>query len=341
MLIGSAMYFILCIGDFFYQLFNRQMKVGIYVVLCAILLFFMVVRDITQGPDSIIYSEMFSYIRNMDIVDAYNFYYFEGAYSVLNNIIGRLFEEQREFLVIMSTLIFIPIFYRLWKTTSYPTIGLIVFLAFGFWFQSTIYRQYFAMAILTFSYGMIVRRQLLQFIILILIAFAFHHTAIIFSLLYPLYRIKITKFRIILSMIFSGIMGLFGGPIFLYMSQFSRNAYGEQFNGGISMLIFLWGIVLLSYVICEKNLVGINKFYFIMVWCSAIIQPLSLTAAILARLVLYFYFGNIFFIPILFKCLIDKIKRYEQLFAVKAAFYIALFVIYASIGIVDYKFMWE
>lgn len=144
--------------------------------------------------------------------------------------------------------ILIPIFYSIWIYSELRQFSLLIFLAQGFFVNLSLYRQWCAMAILTFSFKYI-KERFIPFLIIVILAAFFHRTALLFLIVYFLYDKKLTIDKVIRTGMLSLMVGLLGKELFTLVARFGRNLAVQQYNGGVTMLIFcgvayfLYGIV--------------------------------------------------------------------------------------------------
>ena len=127
------------------------------------------------------------------------------------------------------------------------TLGLYTFMVQGM-------RQAIAMAILLFAIDFCKKRKLLPFVLMVLIAVAFHKTAIIFLPVYFLYGIKIKPISLILF-----VLGAFGvvacSPFVVSLGQqwFDRSYASRAESGGIVALLVYILILLFAVLFAVKK----------------------------------------------------------------------------------------
>lgn len=152
---------------------------------------------------------------------AYNFFVGERGYVVINIIISFFTENRYIFILIYTAIIYILLFISLKKYAKNYPIALIFFMGLWFFFTFTYLRQVLGAAVVWLSIRYIIKRDLKYFILVLLIAWSIHKSAIIF---FPVYFIPIKKYSqkyIISFMVAMIILGLSPIPNSLF------NAYGD------------------------------------------------------------------------------------------------------------------
>ena len=271
--------------------FTKKGVRKIYIFNCLILLSMVILRNPADinWPDTDNYLAHFIYFAKEESLKTSLMSRWEPGIIILSKLASYISMEKQFYIVLFGIIILIPIFYMIWKYSNNALFSISVFYAMGFLTSTSIYRQWIAIAILTYSIKYIENRNLKKFLIVIFIAFLFHRTALIFVIAYFIYGIKIDG-KIIVGSLAMGITLSFGGKYILrFLNLFARNEQIVSQNGGIKLLIVLWGCVIVAYTVCKENLDDKRvKLPFIMMLIAATIQPLSLTFSIWVRIVYYF-----------------------------------------------------
>lgn len=151
----------------------------------------------------------------------------------------------------MGSLILLPFARYLEEETEEPMVATMAFVALGMYLHALIFwRQFAAMAILTFYFRFIRERRLLPFLATVLLAMTFHKVAVVFLPLYWLYRLPINRWL---------------------------------------LLALLWVVTLLSCWLLDHKMEDPKvRIPFLMVLIGATIQPLCFTLFWWLRVVLFF-----------------------------------------------------
>lgn len=212
----------------FYSLRSKTLETLFLAIYVVFLCLFVGLSDMFGGYDRYIYGEVFDIIANMTTngdryltAGAYNFFVGERGYVVINIIISFFTENRYIFILIYTAIIYILLFISLKKYAKNYPIALIFFMGLWFFFTFTYLRQVLGAAVVWLSIRYIIKRDLKYFILVLLIAWSIHKSAIIF---FPVYFIPIKKYSqkyIISFMVAMIILGLSPIPNSLF------NAYGD------------------------------------------------------------------------------------------------------------------
>lgn len=320
---------------------NRNLKNSLFILGCLSLLFLTAFRDISIGADTENYCNNFQYIRKFLSWKEVFAWKWEPGYVLINKILGLFFENSQALIIALALIILLPLFRRIKKDSLLPCMSLLVFVSIGIWQASTfVYRQWCAIAILTFSYKYIQERRLAPFLLLLFCAMLFHRTAVVFILVYLFYDLKINGFVISLSLMFSVLLGLIGKPILYILNHFARLPEKEYYNGGMNLLLFLWACVIIVYIFAKKEIKKpVFKQYYIMLLIAAVLQPIVFTFSLWSRVVIYFMLSIIVILPNTFYKILFNKKNRQWTFFLEISLYAFLFVWYSMGGLEEYLFV--
>lgn len=297
---------------------SEKNKPLLFMAAGTVLVVFFCTQSGEVGADTKQYVSRYTWIANEASFFELLSFGWEQGYVLLNKLLSLLSREPRMLLVGMSFLILFPFFRWFHAESSVPMLSLICFVALGFWDMSMyIYRQWCAMALLTFSYRYIRKRQFKLFLILVVVAMFFHRTAAVALPLYFLYGLKLDKRLLMIAAGLSVLLGISGKPILAVLNLFARIPEEGNFNGGINMLLVLWAIVLLTYWLEKDNLRKPQvRLPFVMVLTAAVIQPVAFTFSIWARIVQYYNIALVMLIPVLYQSVCCRSKNNKVLMLV-------------------------
>lgn len=222
-----------------------------FLVVC-----FQGLRSFSVGTDLANYIPSYSYIgKYVPFSVSATYKNYEAGYILLNKIIYKIGLDQRGFLIVVTILIQIPIFYTIYKYSENPLLSILAYFAFGnFIMTFSGLRQAISMSFCFYAYVFIKKKKLLKYIITVLIACLFHKSAIICLLLYPLYYIRIK--RIVFPFILLGIAlcFLFRYQIFIVISKLY---YGEAKNvratGAYTMFVMFLLLYIVAYILQSQD----------------------------------------------------------------------------------------
>ena len=171
--------------------------------------------DMFGGYDRYIYGEIFDNIADITTMKGvysesiyYNFYSSEFGYTFLNVLISFFTENRYIFILIVTLIIYTCLFLSLKKYTENYPLAVVLFMGLWFFFTFTYLRQVLAATIVWLSIQYVIDRKFWKFLVVFLIGFSMHNSAIIF---FPLYFIPLKKFSpklIVGVMLFLLLLGL-------------------------------------------------------------------------------------------------------------------------------------
>lgn len=171
--------------------------------------------DMFGGYDRYIYGEIFDNIADITTMKGvysesiyYNFYSSEFGYTFLNVLISFFTENRYIFILIVTLIIYTCLFLSLKKYTENYPLAVVLFMGLWFFFTFTYLRQVLAATIVWLSIRYVIERKFWKFLVVFLIGFSMHNSAIIF---FPLYFIPLKKFSpklIVGVMLFLLLLGL-------------------------------------------------------------------------------------------------------------------------------------
>lgn len=287
------------IGSIFIK--NQERKNLWFCIGGGFLILLFVAKDLNSSLDLHEYLRQYRIIQDLPISEYLN-HKFEIGYVLVNKLLSVLFEGERVLLIFVSLLIMVPYFRLFYKESAHPMISLMLFLALGFYSHAlSLYRQFCAMAILTFSIRYIKEKKLLPFLLTVLLAMTFHKTAGAFILVYIGCMLPVNKWLLLAAMLGSALVGVFGQPILNLLNQLVTYPGAPAYDGGITLLAVLWTIVFISYwVLGYRMEEGRVRVPFIMLLIAAASQPIAFTFYMWARMALYFSCGMLLLLPELY-----------------------------------------
>ena len=289
----------LAIIFFFASPDKKKQKIP-YFGVCLFLLFCACFRNVNVGIDTPTYVEYFLMFRNLSWTESLK-WDLEPGYIILNKLIGTFTGDPQVFLAVLSLFVLLPIFALTWKKSVDPLLSILVFVSLQNWYSTfAALRQWCAVAVFAIAYYYIVERKLIRFILVTIVAYTFHQSALFMLPIYFLYSFRITRGRILACAGVAIAVLLFADKLMLILNSMARIEYGEKTGGGLVYLMVLWIIVIIfdmfaSPIQNESD----TKMAYIALLVSAVVQPLSLKYGEFARIHLYCWYGTAFSIPAL------------------------------------------
>ena len=266
-----------------YQFQNRSFTTKkVFQVLafaCVVLTFIAGFRDYSW-PDTIAY--VYTFEKEAKPIwefspDSRSIYFGEPGFFLLGFIVKTFTENTHIYLTFVSALTFLFLYYGIKKFSVLPLLGLVVYVARFFLGRNMAQiRAGLCYAIILFGLQYIQQRKLLKFLLVVFIAYQFHHSAIIAL---PVYFIcnymKLHRIHIVLGLIAAFVVGIFfQDPIHaiiqdnasdLKVDNYVEGGTDSYIEGkGISNpLIYFQCFFLLIYTFWEKRLAPLTKYYYV------------------------------------------------------------------------------
>jgi len=297
-------------------------KVWRYILLALIILILSVVggcRDFIIGTDVEVYGRpWFEKACKFDSLGEYlsNMSNPDKGYLILNFFVSRFTQDANMFLFILQLIcnsLVIVTLYR-YKDKIPLWLSLLTFLGIYYFRIYNFLRQGIALALVLFSIKYIENKNLVRFIISVLIAATFHYTAVLAIVLYPLNYIaksnkKIFNYIIIVGLIslvlitFNIIhvmtilhdIGILSDRLYNYTDEFLNSTSKFNLIETAFRILFI-----LLYALRFKDLNGkisINKFMFICLILDVILYQFRIFMSYSDRISLYFGYMMMLVIP--------------------------------------------
>ncbi len=226
-----------------------------YCIFIGIILFLMLaLRDVSMGVDlQGLYIPYFNIIKNLTFAETIKFsqrYQTEIIFYILNKIISLFSTNIRFYLVIMS----IPYVYFvsrfIYKYSKNPLLGFLIFLSLNYYcFSFSALRHTLAASFLVLSFDYLKKKNLIPFIITVLLASLFHSTALIFLIAYPISYLKINWKQVCIILFILLCSTLFKNFIFSFIFLiFDSGHFYNYFKLGKSMSLVFFAINFLLYL---------------------------------------------------------------------------------------------
>lgn len=192
-------------------------KRSIQVYLIIIFIIFGVLvgfRNGNIGNDTVIYLKVFNNISNSGEIIQY-VPRFEYGYLYLNLILSKITDNEQSILIITGFFTMLIYFLFISKYSKLIWLSIFLFFTLGYFgmAMNTI-RLQIAIVITILSYAFLRKNKLIPFLMLVIIAFFFHRTAIIFLLAWPIVKLKL-NFKIIFFSFLGTLILFFSFPYFL------------------------------------------------------------------------------------------------------------------------------
>lgn len=290
---------------------NKSQK-RIYMVLCFLsVLFFVGLRSINTGSiDTQTYCRMFDTasstsgfidfltIREISIEE---YLYKEGNFYLLVWLISRFTDNEQIFLVVIAAIMTVCVFRFMSKHSEDFMLSCIIYICLGsMTFSMNGMRQALAMSICLLAYDFAVKKKIVPFLLIVLLAMTFHVSAFIFLLAYPLSNFS--KLHLVPLLIGGGLfIALSSSLASIYDSLVEKDyAVRDSIEGGGFVTVAIYLLVLILTMLFYKNLAtenGIEPLFALCFVGLVIFSTRYFSTQIFERISYYFYYSVILLIP--------------------------------------------
>ncbi len=303
------------IGIFGYFLCEKYISSNLFfTVITLSLTLFYGLRSDSVGSDTAGYISMFINDGSVSVSNIWTYMWVQKSpgYVFSEWIFYNIIPIPQLWLIATSLWFFkcLEIFIK--KNTDRPIWAYFLFFTIFGTFQMTGMRQGVAMGFLLLAYEEIKRRHLVKYLVLIYIAFLFHQTALVFL---PMYWFAMRKVRLwdVLLLIFAIVpIYLFRIIIFDFIKSFTSYYYFEILSHSepINFSIMIYGATLFGIIMMRFNANHIDHTtkctcesaastmqHINIMYAAALFMPLVAVNGAIRRIVMYFAFFLILFVP--------------------------------------------
>lgn len=315
------------------------------IVSCFQLIMIQGLRATYVGTDVNGYINVYNIMRYSNFSDVFN-QRMEFGFVSLVKLLTLFNISIQAYLFVLSLFIILPLGYTIYKYSERPFLSFFIYITFGFYSASfcTI-RQNIAYGIILLTLGSIKQRKLWKFIIIVLIAWTIHKSALIFLPAYLIVKMKINKTSIILIICAFVVIFMFRYQIadyainnyFTYYEIVVSNSHSWMLIGIVLLVI---GLLRYKYVTLNSD----NHIYYVLIAIALSIMIMATVTTNAMRVADYYYIFLILYVPAVFGNIRDKRLLTIVLYILivcSTIIYILLLSRDSGYGIVPYKFFWE
>lgn len=316
--------------------------IGISIFLLVIIGF----RHYSIGRDTESY--VTSFLNNQITFSDFRFWDFpEPLHSLLVVFVSSFTNNYTVYLTVAASFFVISVGIFVNRYSESPMISYIALLSLGYvYFSMAGLRQSIAIAVLLFAYKYVHERKLLKFLLLVAIAYGFHNTAIIFVIIYPIAKWKVTWKNFAVLGVAYFVMRV-GGEYLRYflfeVVKWERFKGYESYESSINLSGFIIQLAIILFCmlyykqLTEKE--SHNVTLYNMAFVGAFIQLLTPIIGELFRLALYFSIFNIALIANV--CRLDKEHINKHVVSFLVCLVLIIYFVFFSgqdATIIPYKF---
>ncbi len=328
---------------------DRRGRISI-TIFFAIFLFMLMFRDETVGRDVANYHWIFSKISHTEWSSLAKSN-IELGFVYLNKLISSMGGNFRFLLAVSSLITIIPIWLLYRNETEDSPTEIAVFINMStFLVMFSGMRQAIAVSIGIIAFTFVKRKKLIFFIITVLVAIAFHSSAFVLFLMYPIYFIRLKKIMLPIVAAIIGVIFIFNRPIFSFLSVFISDAHNADKSitstGAYSMIILLVLFAVFSFIIPDEGNMSTEGYGLRNLLLISIVIQLFAPVNFLAMRMNYYF---LIFIPLLLSKVVShpSLKWRQVSFLGKHVIILAMLISFFIISVrqnaldtFPYKFCW-
>lgn len=265
------LFYVLVIGLVEIKFRGKYQKI-LLIVSCIVLTFLIGYRD--GWPDEGVYIVAFNRAPSLwnYSFDINPFGYAEKGYLLLASIVKTIYNNSRFYLLVMGGLSMFLLYKSLQKYCIIPLIGLCDYIArFLLNRDFTQMRSSLAILLIVLALKYVQERKIWHYFAVVLIAYQFHHLALIAVPFYFLCLVKFKKWHIVVGIIIAVILsqtiaGFISGTVDEYSKDldyvtYTQGSYVTQALGLRNPMIYFQIFILLMFTFSDKMLRSKNVYY--------------------------------------------------------------------------------
>lgn len=318
-----------------------------YVICIGIWLFLVAaLRNYTVGAD--VYNYLSRYVRFAEskwkeiFILADNMM-FEYGFAVINKLLSYINSNPRFFLVFVAFIVVFSFSRQIYENSEMPWLSFFIFITLGMFGESlSALRQYIAIALILFSYNAIKKNKLIEFIILVLLAFTIHKSAFIILPMFWISKIRFRKIHIGIIMgagvfVFINIISpkselmnnivAFLARYTTYARYFISSDYGKN-GGAIGATLIYFSFLILILIKLYNSDIESRNMYIAFAMASVALILCSFIIGVCERILPYFSAMFIFSVP---DAIMEKANRRIQIQYILVICAVLLFYYFAII----------
>ena len=282
---------------------SAEKKASVFALDVFFLIFLIILslRGVQCGIDLKNYQYFFRQVQSVGFIDLFS-RYLEPGYFVLAKIVQIFTQNFQVLIALISFLTVIPLwkFYRKETPSAYLTLILFATVApFTVYFSGL--RQILAVTLGIPAYYYTRQKKLVQFVLIVALAYVCHQSALLLFMIYPVYHIKLNKNTFYFAVPALLTVVFFGKEIFKMLLPLLGERYIQRYSdvtstGAYTVLILMFIFALYAYIIPDEKTLDAETLGLrnILLLCVAI-QSFAPVNTIAMRMNYYF----LIFLPIL------------------------------------------
>ena len=293
---------------------NSQQRKKDFLILCGICIVLVIgLRDKSVGTsDTSTYCKLYEGVANYSNLKTFltghkifenGFFLSECLFYIFTYFCAKILPNAQWFILITSAFITFSALRFIYRNSSNILLSTIMYICLGLMtFNMNGMRQALAMSICLFAYDFVKKRKLLPFILIVVIAMLMHKTAVFFSIVYFIARLK-CNFKSITFFTVSVLLFLiFADRLVEIFDNVADKNYSDVggFDSGGYVTLLIYGLVLIFAVLFgwkdRKNSDFALVFYLTILGC-ALYCGRYISTQIYERMSYYFFYAVLLLLP--------------------------------------------
>lgn len=215
--------------------------------------------------------------------------------------------------------------YLIYRYSKNSWFSYIYFLLSGLFIFNTTMRHCFALSIFALAVDFAIRRKLIPYILMVLLAISFHSSAIVIIPTWWIVQLRLSKKYIIILSVIAILFGIFSDLIFSIGADLTGKDY-EAIGAGGGLTAFLHICIVGLGIYLRDRLDKTDHVLVLFNIVILVLMPLAMKNPALFRIFIYFSFFNIILLANLGAALQDQLK-------------VGFFICFLSLGV--YSFVYK
>ncbi|ALZ99139.1 EpsG family protein [Corynebacterium glutamicum] len=231
---------------------SRRKLQGIFSILMGFVLIIVLARrNSSVGVDVSLYLYYWNLAESHSLEEITRF---EPSFNILTEFSRQISDSPHFFLCVVALLSIAPISWVIYKDSAQPLTSWLIYICLGFYaFTFSGLRQAIAYGFTVLSLHFIRKKQPLIFVALVILAWSFHSSALLFLPAYWVYWYRVNRTGIILYLISLPVVFALRIPIFAWFTTNFYTEYDISTSSSFTWLSISSGIVLFGWALLKSS----------------------------------------------------------------------------------------
>ena len=233
----------------------------------------------------------------MDILRMDEYYNYEKGYIIFNKLIGSIWVNRQFFLMVCAFISFAPVGLVIFRYSKMPLLSVIIFLGLpSFIISFSGLRQGLAIGITMLAFDRVLKKKPVSFILLVLLASTFHSSALMFLIVYPVYRIRLNDHASLVGMLMLPLIWILRVPL---VTAITTVIWGQPYieeSDAVGLFLVFFAIYVFCHFYGDRYNDRTNGFLNLF-WIACAIQSMAGVYHTVTRMGYYFMMALILLLP--------------------------------------------